>query len=103
MKVAYFESLASLSTHAELNKHTPIKFVNTSMHGVSHPFVTKAFEVYGFASFIPVKEQQAPDPEFPTVSFPNPEEKGALVSTSVIHEAGYTEWLFRESCYSNCG
>lgn len=48
------------------------------MHGVSHPFVTKGFETFGFPSnvFIPVKEQQEPDPEFPTVIFPNPEEKG---------------------------
>jgi phosphomannomutase len=46
------------------------------MHGVSHPWVTKAFETFGFAPFIPVREQQDPDPEFPTVKFPNPEEKG---------------------------
>lgn len=46
------------------------------MHGVSHPFVEKAFESFGFPPFIPVKQQQMPDPEFPTVKFPNPEEKG---------------------------
>jgi phosphomannomutase len=53
-----------------------IKFVNTSLHGVGGPFVKKAFEVFGFPPFIPVKEQQIPDPEFPTVRYPNPEEKG---------------------------
>lgn len=47
------------------------------MHGVSDHVATKAFEIFGFPSFIPVKEQQAPDPEFPTVRFPNPEENGA--------------------------
>lgn len=46
------------------------------MHGVSHAFMVKAFELFGFADFTPVQEQQIPDPEFPTVKFPNPEEKG---------------------------
>ena len=50
------------------------------MHGVSHPFVTRAFEILNFPSFTPVAEQKDPDPEFPTVRYPNPEEKGALVS-----------------------
>jgi phosphomannomutase len=46
------------------------------MHGVSNVFMKRAFEIYGFAAFTPVKEQEDPDPEFPTVKFPNPEEKG---------------------------
>jgi phosphomannomutase len=54
-----------------------VKFVNTSMHGVGHSFALQAFEIFGLPKFIPVKEQQNPDPEFPTVKFPNPEEKGA--------------------------
>ncbi|KAH9980248.1 hypothetical protein BGW80DRAFT_1274310, partial [Lactifluus volemus] len=57
-----------------LNASTDIKFVNTSMHGVGHMFVAKSFEGFGFKPFIPVEEQQHPDPEFPTVKFPNPEE-----------------------------
>lgn len=52
------------------------------MHGVSDPFVTKAFELFGFpsSSLHKVEAQKDPDPEFPSVAFPNPEEKGALVS-----------------------
>jgi len=46
------------------------------MHGVSDAFVKEAFDIFGFPPYIPVMEQQHPDPEFPTVSFPNPEEKG---------------------------
>jgi phosphoglucomutase len=46
------------------------------MHGVSNTFLEMAFEKFGFLPFIPVKQQQFPDPEFPTVKFPNPEEKG---------------------------
>jgi phosphomannomutase len=65
--------------HSGLNATMPIKFVNTSMHGVSDVFAARAFKIFGFAPFIPVQEQQMPDPEFPTVQFPNPEEKGWLL------------------------
>lgn len=63
-----------------LNGTAQIKFVNTSMHGVSDRFVAQAFSEFGFAPYIPVKEQQQPDPEFPTVRFPNPEEKGVYTN-----------------------
>ena len=53
-----------------------LKFVNTSMHGVSNRFMQRAFEVFEYPPFVAVKEQELPDPEFPTVKFPNPEEKG---------------------------
>jgi phosphomannomutase len=59
-----------------LNQQSTIKFVNTSMHGVSDSFAMQAFEIFGFPPYIPVTEQQLPDPDFPTVRFPNPEEKG---------------------------
>jgi phosphomannomutase len=59
-----------------LNGLTEIKFVNTSLHGVGNVFVNQSFERFGFKPFIPVKEQQHPDPEFPSVKFPNPEEAG---------------------------
>jgi phosphomannomutase len=49
------------------------------MHGVSHVLLSRGFERFGFKPFIPVKEQQNPDPEFPTVKFPNPEEAGMSI------------------------
>lgn len=58
----------------------PITFVNTSLHGVSDVFVKHAFEILGFPLFVPVFDQQHPHPDFPTVSFPNPEEKGQIFS-----------------------
>ena len=56
----------------------PVRFVNTSMHGVSSPFVKRGMQVFGFPerALVEVVEQKDPDPEFPTVAFPNPEEKG---------------------------
>ncbi|PCH38295.1 phosphoglucomutase 1 [Wolfiporia cocos MD-104 SS10] len=78
MREAYFDYLSSLCLRRSHNGEASLKFVNTSMHGVSHPFMVKAFDIFGFPAFVPVREQQQPDPDFPTVKFPNPEEKGAL-------------------------
>ncbi|KAL5490151.1 hypothetical protein ACEPAI_4984 [Sanghuangporus weigelae] len=75
---SYFTTLATLSTARELCLQSKVKFVNTSMHGVGHVYAARAFETFGLPAFRPVKDQQEPDPEFPTVVFPNPEEKGTL-------------------------
>jgi phosphomannomutase len=52
--------------------------VHTSLHGVGHGTVHAAFVRAGFPAPTPVDEQAVPDPDFPTVAFPNPEEKGAI-------------------------
>jgi phosphomannomutase len=82
----------SLEFHSPrvLNESTNIKFVNTSMHGVSHVFLSRGFERFGFKPFIPVKEQQNPDPEFPTVDFPNPEEAGMSQISATKDEPAIT-------------
>jgi len=55
------------------------KIVYTAMHGVGTQFVNRTVDAFKVAPLIPVKEQVEPDPDFPTVAFPNPEEgKGAL-------------------------
>jgi phosphomannomutase len=55
-----------------------ISIVYTAMHGVGGRFVTEALRRFGFHRVNPVARQFAPDGTFPTVSFPNPEEPGAL-------------------------
>lgn len=55
-----------------------LKVVYTAMHGVGTETVKLVFNQAGFSSLITVDEQCTPDPDFPTVAFPNPEEPGAI-------------------------
>jgi phosphomannomutase len=55
-----------------------LRFVYTPLHGVAGGTALRAFEQAGFTEPDPVATQAEPDPDFPTVAFPNPEEPGAL-------------------------
>src|SRR5206468_1581265 len=52
--------------------------VYTAMHGVGAAVAQRVFAAAGFAPLVAVTRQEHPDPDFPTVAFPNPEEPGAL-------------------------
>jgi phosphomannomutase len=55
-----------------------LKIVYTAMHGVGTKTLQRVFHRAGFPSLILVDSQAEPDPDFPTLPFPNPEEFGAL-------------------------
>jgi phosphomannomutase len=65
-------------TSALAPRPADIKVVYTAMHGVGTETIQRVFNHAGFATLILVDEQCAPDPDFPTVAFPNPEEPGAI-------------------------
>ncbi|GAB1200161.1 hypothetical protein APSETT444_009528 [Aspergillus pseudonomiae] len=56
----------------------PRPFVYTPLHGVGGLVFPDLCRSVGVTEFTPVPEQVEPNPDFPTVSFPNPEEAGAL-------------------------
>ena len=64
-------------TAALINPKTKIKIVYTPLHGVGKETIVKVFDRAGLNLSL-VGAQAEPDPEFPTVKFPNPEEPGAI-------------------------
>jgi phosphomannomutase len=66
---------------------TELKIVYTPMHGVGWSAIEPLFESSGSEALIPVPEQVKPDGNFPTVAFPNPEEKGALDLAMALAES----------------
>src|SRR5919198_657542 len=71
---AYLRSLARLPLGAD----RAISIAYTPLHGVGRDVLLRAFAQTGFPPPTVVPEQGAPDPDFPTVAFPNPEEPGVM-------------------------
>ena len=69
-----------LDTVADLAADGPrdLDIVYTPLHGVGGASVVQVLETAGFAAPRVVAQQEQPDADFPTVSFPNPEEPGAM-------------------------
>lgn len=72
----YVKRAEALAVSSRLSE-SGITITHTALHGVGWSVIDKIFQGLGF-QLLPTKEQQDPDGDFPTVSFPNPEEKGAM-------------------------
>ncbi|WP_171027458.1 phospho-sugar mutase [Pseudarthrobacter sp. NamE2] len=73
----YQRAVAGL-VHSDYFPARDLRIVLTPMHGVGGETALAVLRAAGFVDVTLVAEQAKPDPDFPTVSFPNPEEPGAL-------------------------
>ncbi len=78
LEPSYLDAVQALALqpNATFDRSAPI--VYTALHGVGNRLVRITFDRARFTGVTSVPEQAEPDGEFPTVKFPNPEEKGAL-------------------------
>lgn len=71
---AYCKAITSSVTHQNAN----IRIAYTPLHGVAMELIHKVFNQTKAGKLLPVESQKDPDPEFPTIHFPNPEEEGVM-------------------------
>ncbi|MCY9214906.1 phospho-sugar mutase [Bacillus haynesii] len=75
---AYLDKLTSISVNPYLAKETEVKVIFTPLHGTANKSVRRGLKALGYEHVTVVPEQELPDPDFSTVSSPNPEEHAAF-------------------------
>lgn len=76
---AYMDMVKGLSVYPDvIAKQKDLKIVYTPIHGTGIKLVPKVLEKFGFTNVHIVEEQKTPDGNFPTVVYPNPEEKETM-------------------------
>ncbi|HEV8508125.1 MAG TPA: phospho-sugar mutase [Chitinophagaceae bacterium] len=79
MDDAYMQMVKGLSVYPEIiKKQRDLKIVYTPIHGSGIKLVPGVLQLFGFTNTNIVKEQMEPDGNFPTVGYPNPEEKETM-------------------------
>jgi len=73
-----YVACASALASGEATAREDLRIVLTAMHGVGAAITSRVLAEAGFTNVALVAAQADPDPDFPTVPFPNPEEAGAL-------------------------
>jgi phosphomannomutase len=82
---AYLQSVLALQKAPEVPRD--LRIVYTPLHGVGAVLVERALAAGGFAHVVTEPSQRVPDGAFPTVAFPNPEEKGAMDAVLALARA----------------
>ncbi len=80
---AYLDTVAGIAGDGPRD----LAIVYTPLHGVGASALPAVLETAGFDAPSVVTEQEQPDPDFPTVAFPNPEEPGAIDRAIALAEA----------------
>ena len=77
---AYLDAILAASPGVPRSRRRgpDLRVVYTPLHGVAGPLMLRAIDRAGYPAPHVVAAQAEPDPDFPTVPFPNPEEPGAL-------------------------
>ncbi|MDQ0269000.1 phospho-sugar mutase [Cytobacillus purgationiresistens] len=75
---AYVEKLQTISENTSIGERTDLSIVFSPLHGTGNKPVRDGLSALHYKNVHVVKEQELPDPEFSTVSSPNPEEKSAF-------------------------
>jgi phosphoglucomutase len=74
----YISRLKGICFDPDLQAAASLKVVYTPLHGVGNELVQRVLREFGFPQVTTVSEQEQPDPQFSTVTSPNPEEREAL-------------------------
>ncbi|MBI1782905.1 MAG: phospho-sugar mutase [Sphingobacteriales bacterium] len=75
----YIKMVKGLSVYPEvIAKQHDLKIVYTPIHGTGIMLMPQVLKTFGFTNVHVVEEQSKPDGNFPTVVYPNPEEKEAM-------------------------
>lgn len=79
MDEAYIRMVKGLSVYPDvIQKENDLKIVYTPIHGTGIKLVPQVLKEFGFTNVHIVEEQKTPDGNFPTVAYPNPEEKETM-------------------------
>jgi phosphomannomutase len=84
---AYLHALSRLP----LGDARDVSVAYTPLHGVGADVLLRAYEWTGFPAPAVVAKQATPDPDFPTVAFPNPEEPGAMDLALALGAASHAD------------
>lgn len=87
IEARYVDAVVALSPAGDATRD--LRLVTTAMHGVGGHTLAEVLRRAGYTDVHTVAQQEQPDPEFPTVAFPNPEEDGAMdLSLALASELG---------------